>query len=486
MYGLFFCPFFAEFGDFALKPCIISLYLSSGGFMKIEVLDQIHCKCSSAEVVSAIAPCLRYTDVLWFDGQYSKIPKKIDRYAIEKRPMLFLTGLLDHVKDFINKKGLDIEIVDPYKTLKRRKRTPKKKLGNKTFRPDQLGLLGKILDKRRGIISSPTGSGKTVLAGGIIFNEFPKNRSLFLVHSKDLLMQTKEAFEEFSDEEIVIYGAGNKLDNRWKTERVVVAIVNTFVKVDFKEFLKNPFATIIIDEVHKVSKKKGMFGKLLLHSLANVRIGFSGTPSKGVSAERFAQEGLVGPVIGELTMKKSMKIGITAKVKLELLPIPFNKSFAAKYTSATDLYMYGVKRNRIRNTMLAKTAKKTIDSGGSVLIMIRELDHGKRIQEVLEVHGIKPKFIHGATKLEERMKVKRLLEKKKCLCVVASSIWKEAINIVSLNHIIDASCYKKESAVIQIIGRGTRIAKGKTEVKVTDFLDPYRILAERCVARLQA
>ena len=69
--------------------------------------------------------------------------------------------------------------------------------------------------------------------------------------------------------------------------------------------------------------------------------------------------------------------------------------------------------------------------------------------------------------------------------MIASAIWNEGVNIPSLNHIINAVGGKARISVEQIPGRGLRTSKGKTTVRITDFLDPYRYLAEHTVRRLQ-
>ena len=59
------------------------------------------------------------------------------------------------------------------------------------------------------------------------------------------------------------------------------------------------------------------------------------------------------------------------------------------------------------------------------------------------------------------------------------------MNVPALNHIVNACGMKEEKMLMQIIGRGLRIAKGKRELKFSDFLDPYKYLAEHTVRRMQ-
>jgi len=90
----------------------------------------------------------------------------------------------------------------------------------------------------------------------------------------------------------------------------------------------------------------------------------------------------------------------------------------------------------------------------------------------------------GSTNKSRRIKVKKQLLDKEIYIVICTRVWKEGINIPTLDHVILASGMKDEKQVIQALGRGLRVTEKKTRVKLTDFLDPYRFLSEHSIARL--
>ena len=62
--------------------------------------------------------------------------------------------------------------------------------------------------------------------------------------------------------------------------------------------------------------------------------------------------------------------------------------------------------------------------------------------------------------------------------VIATSVWKEGVNIRSLNNVINAGGGKSEIQTLQCIGRGLRITDEKKVVNIYDFFDsghPYLI-----------
>jgi superfamily II DNA or RNA helicase len=103
---------------------------------------------------------------------------------------------------------------------------------------------------------------------------------------------------------------------------------------------------------------------------------------------------------------------------------------------------------------------------------------------MLKLRGVSVPFIYGSTSRELRFRTLERLKSKKTKAVICSRVWKEGINVPSLNHIINAVGLKEEKAVLQAAGRGLRTTDEKTTVKITDFLDPYKYLAEHSVLRM--
>ena len=121
----------------------------------------------------------------------------------------------------------------------------------------------------------------------------------------------------------------------------------------------------------------------------------------------------------------------------------------------------------------------------TTLIIIEKTAHGKILQQIFKKHGKEIPFVYGSTPKEEREKVKNLLKKQKIPCAICSRVWREGTNIPSLRHIINAHGMKEEKIIIQAMGRGLRTHIGKTEIKLSDFLDPYKYLAEHAIRRIQ-
>ena len=156
----------------------------------VKVLDSIHCK-ANKEARELILPCLSYEDIQWRRSRWGGKSSSATRYLITGNKSsggTFLTGLLPHVKKHAERSGFFVSIRDG--NLEKIKPTRiKPKLKGIKFRADQKRALRAVRRLQRGIIKFPTGSGKTIIALGA-FSMFEKSPTLFLCHTKDLLLQT--------------------------------------------------------------------------------------------------------------------------------------------------------------------------------------------------------------------------------------------------------------------------------------------------------
>jgi superfamily II DNA or RNA helicase len=117
---------------------------------------------------------------------------------------------------------------------------------------------------------------------------------------------------------------------------------------------------------------------------------------------------------------------------------------------------------------------------------VEQIEHGREIKEMAEdIFGETIPFIQGVTEDDTRAEVKKALSEKDEKIVICTSVWREGVDLPSLDNVFLASPHKSSKMVLQGIGRGLRKSEGKDTVTIWDFLDPYRYLAEHCVARIQ-
>jgi superfamily II DNA or RNA helicase len=452
----------------------------------LKILDSIHTKANAA-ARKLILPCLEYEDVKWVRGRFGGQNKSTDRYLITGRKNTggtFLTGLIPRVEKYaksvpffcaIDKSGL--EHIKPTRI--------RPALKGITFRPDQLKALRSIRRLQRGIIKFPTGSGKTIIALGA-FSMFENSPRLFLCHTKDLLTQTIKEIEMMHKRpKVFALGSGYRPPMKLikKTSNpIVVSTIQTFSKYNPSEWC-DFFDFTIVDECHKATSKTSQYGRMMEFNLAPIRLGLSATPPKS-GKKQLVCEGFFGPIIGELTMSKGIRKGIIAKPEVNLIPVPYNVNIANHSSSYKKMYDNGIVFNEERNNLIVQEVMKTVKKKQIILVVIENTRHGETLRSMLKLKGKHIPFVHGGTKKEEREKVKNNLKSGKIKAAICSRIWREGINIPSLNNIVNAHGMKAETIILQVMGRGLRTTETKKNIRLTDFLDPYRYLAEHTVQRI--
>lgn len=436
----------------------------------------VFCSVNNYTEQNAIREACKYKQEIYKPGRWGK--NKIIVEGSMVRHKRFLTGLLNRVEKYCENMGIDIQY-DFNTTTEIPAKQPL--LNEIEFREDQLACLQEVEKKQRGIIKFPTGTGKTVIAGGIC-SMYPAAKILFLCHTLDLLTQTYDEFCKWGLKNVYMLGGGNMITaDVIKSPCIIVATIQTAYKLDPKSF-KN-FDIVIVDEAHHV-RAGTSYSKLLEDINAPIRIGLTATPPKTGHAS-LVIEGYFGPIISELSIPVGIEMGIIAKPIIDLIAVPYI-SRLGELKNYRDIYRKAVMENDIRNHLILQYTADALADNKSILVLIgKEIEHGRILSEMAkEVFNLDMPFLYGGTTKEDRSDYKELLKSKELKCAIANVIWYEGINIPPIDIIINAEGGKASGKTLQKVGRGLRTAEGKTHLTIVDFLDPYKYLSHHCVLRL--
>jgi superfamily II DNA or RNA helicase len=253
------------------------------------------------------------------------------------------------------------------------------------------------------------------------------------------------------------------------TKPIVVATVQTFCKYPVDDYMTY-FDMVIIDEGHHVSSFSGNYFQVLNVLLAPYRYAFTATKSPNKEAE-MALEGLIGPTVAKLTINEAAGLKIIARPRLKLIKLPENHSVRQNCRNYEEVVKHGIVGSVARTQKIVNLVRNGVQRGKVILVMVTQIEHGQKIQEELAKKGVKIPFVHGGTDGLERVRIKNALIDKKLLAAICTSVWREGINIVSINTIILAHLGKSELTTLQSIGRGLRRTSEKDKVVVVDFFD---------------
>lgn len=443
--------------------------------MKIKIQTSSSVSIVNKKWVSLLKPSLKYKTTWfkknkWGGGQ----TQESTSYFISSYDGTFLTGFLPRLISSCKEKEVELELNPSIKTL-----TPMEAphLSGVEFRSFQIDIILKAINQQRGYIQSPTGSGKTIIALGIL-SAFSSYRILFLCHSISILKQTEEKMKEFGFKDVGLVAEGKKD----LSSRIILASIQSMSKINPEKY-RNLFDIVMVDELHHISGKSTQYFQFLSNCNATMRIGFSATlPSS--EEGKMCIEGLLGPEIGTVKQQELEDLGFVARPYISLITVPMSTRIL-NHKKYKDIYREGIIRNKARNRIILSLSSSRIKENKTVLILVKEIEHGDLLEKMArDLFDIDCLFVQGKTETDIREKIRDLFNKKKVKVVICTAVWKEGIDIPSLDTVINAASGKSEIATLQTIGRGARIVKGKTEVEIIDFLDPYKYLSQHAIMRL--
>ena len=377
------------------------------------------------------------------------------------RGRFFPPGLLDRVVLYCEYNNIK------YKTTDERDYTLGEKieitLEHKPYK-HQVEALAEVLEHKQGTLAIATSGGKTELA--MMLTSKVGLPTIFLVHKKGLLHQTRKRFQAAFKQPIGIIG-----DSVFEVEDITIATIQTItghIKNKKAAYLKK-FKVMICDEVHHLEATTWVNVCKALKNAA-YRVGLSGTVK--LTGKGRLLHAYTGPILYDVDLSYLREHDIIAPFKVHMMKydgidLPPNVS----YKNAYDL---GIVDNDDRNELICKISDYYIKKDMSVLILYRRIRHGENISKILtEQYNIDHRVLWGESD-EDREQAKADVDNGTLKCVVASTIFDEGENVPGFQCLILAGGEKggKHGRTLrQRIGRVVRKAKGKDRAVVIDFYD---------------
>lgn len=354
----------------------------------------------------------------------------IRRKSLLDKKGSFPTGLLHRILEFLYGNALDFTAND--NRIKPGRRIPMpiaSKLGpydSQYEATDAATAIG------RGIISMPTGTGKSFVIALIAARLNVK--TLVVVPSLEIKKQLTDSITEF-------LGHHHKV---------------TVENIDSKmlDYYGLGYDCLIIDEAHHVAAKTYQKLNKTMWQPIYYRFFLTATPFRNDTEESLLFRSIAGEVIFRLDYKTAVEKGYIVPVEAYYIELPKQKTNA--YTWA-EVYKELVVNNISRNTIIFNILYGLYESGKSTLCLVKEVNHGKNIKY--------PSFVSGADDESRQLIEKFNTGEIKCL-VGTEGIIGEGVDTKPCEYVILAGLGKAKSRIMQAIGRGVRKYPGKESCKV--------------------
>ena len=391
-------------------------------------------------------------------------------------------GLLDYVKEFCDRneidyeiddnvndtKDIDIHIVEEFiKSLK-----PKSQGKDLTLRDYQTEAIHYALSKNRGMLVSPTASGKSLIIYSLIryYNLLLKDKMiLILVPTTSLVEQMYSDFIDYGwDDKYLhrIYQGHDKITDK----PVVISTWQSIYKLDKKYF--EEFGCVIGDEAH-LFKSKSLTTIMTKLISCKYRFGMTGTLD-GTQTHRLVLEGLFGKVKKVTTTKELIDKDTLANLKIKCILLKHKEEDCkiVKDLKYSEELQYIVS-HETRNDFISRLCEKL--SGNTLCLYQLVEKHGVILYDLMKNFNRKVFFIHGGTDTETREDIRAITEKETNAIIVASyGTFSTGINIRNLHNIVFSSPSKSRIRVLQSIGRGLRKSnQGDIHTTLLDIADDF-------------
>lgn len=441
------------------------------------------------------------TEHFSYENPGAKFARRFNRFASERTYLItptcrFDEGLVYTFKDAILKEYPNTEINITDKLQK----TIQPKFGNTPcadltleLRDYQKDIVDLCTHNGRGVVVLATAGGKTLTFAALlqsIYNTTPNKTTwkvLVLVPDLGLVNQTYDDFTKYGVNFTYTKWTGSiELD---LGANVIIANLGILQSKKTDASWIKFVDLLIVDEVHKL-RKDNKINKLIKTIKTPRKFGFTGTLPDNLPDE-YNIIGKIGPKIFE---KRSFELrednyianaeAMVFNINYKELPI-YSRALLTDPGAWYRMEQEFIRNNAFRNDLIGKVCNGL---NNNCLILIDLIAHGEILFNSIQSKYPNKQvfFIRGDVEVEDRDKVKRIMEKdNNVICIAISKIFSTGISINNIHYIIFAGGGKAKVKILQSIGRGLRLHVNKNKLIIFDFADQLKYGEEHSDRRLE-
>lgn len=315
--------------------------------------------------------------------------------------------------------------------------------------------------RKRTLLVLPTGCGKTIVFSKIIEDRVKMGeRVLVLAHRSELL-------EQASDKLMTATGLGTALEKAENTSisswfRVVVGSVQTMQREKrLSKFPLNHFDTIVIDEAHHAISDG--YQRVLEHfGEANV-LGVTATPDRGDMRNLGSY---FDSLAYEYPLVDAIKSGYLSKITAITIPLELDLSTVSQQAGDFKASEIGTALDPYLDQIADEMVKQCKDR--KTVVFLPLVKTSQKFRDILNAKGFKAAEVNGESK--DRAEILEDFDKDKYNVLCNSMLLTEGWDCPTVDCVVVLRPTKVRALYSQMVGRGTRLAPGKENLLLLDFL----------------
>lgn len=325
-----------------------------------------------------------------------------------------------------------------------------------------------------------TGLGKTVTFAALARDVVKAGgRVLVVAHRGELLEQASRTLQLFGLR--VGIEQGTQRANRADLPEVVVASVQTLRGKRLEAFGPDTFQLVVIDEAHHAIAPS--YRNLLDHFAPAKVLGVTATPDR---ADGVGLRNVFESVAYRYELRAGIKAGYLAPLELRSVVVD-SLDLSHVRTLAGDLRADELEKELTRDRVLHEVAGPLAElaRGRQTLAFVVGVAQAHAIAAVLSGYGVGAAAVDGSMSAEQRAQVLADYSTGRLQVVTNAMLWTEGFDAPVTSCVALVRPTSSRALVTQMIGRGTRLAEGKTSCLVLDFV-PGRMARVRLASPADA
>jgi len=313
----------------------------------------------------------------------------------------------------------------------------------------------------RTLLVLPTGTGKTVVFSKIIEDQVRAGlRCLILAHRGELLEQAADKLYQTSGLRCAVEKAEESCLDSWYM--VTVGSIQSLMReTRLNQFPPGYFDVIVIDEAHHALSDS--YQRVLSHFAGARVLGVTATPDRGDMRNlgQYFQH-----LAYEYTLPKAIKDGYLSPIKAVTIPLKLDLSGvgvqagdfkSADLDTALDPYLHQIAGEMHRYCENRKT-----------VVFLPLVKTSQKFRDILNASGFRAAEVNGGS--EDRAEILRDFDSGAYNVLCNSMLLTEGWDCPSVDCVAVLRPTKVRSLYCQMVGRGTRLSPGKTDLLLLDFL----------------
>lgn len=313
----------------------------------------------------------------------------------------------------------------------------------------------------RTLLVLPTGTGKTIVFASVAADQVRAgNRVLILAHRGELLEQAADKLQRSTGLVSAVEKAESTCLDSWF--RVVVGSVQTLQRTArLERFPQDYFGTIIIDEAHHAITDG--YRRILDYFSGAKVLGVTATPDRGDMRN-------LGEVFDSLAFEykltDAIKEGYLCRILAQTVPLQLDISSVTLSGGDYAVADLGTALDPYLEQIAAEMAQRC--KGRKTVVFLPLIKTSQKFRDLLNAKGFRAAEVNGQS--EDRREVLADFDAGKYNVLCNSMLLTEGWDCPSVDCVVILRPTKVRSLYSQMVGRGTRLSPGKTDLLLLDFL----------------